>query len=72
MSREKLAPDIWADTFDRKRAADYYGVSERTLDDLRRSGGGPRWYRLFGRIVYDRADLDAYVAERKAETAQAG
>ncbi|MEV6362015.1 helix-turn-helix transcriptional regulator [Nocardia asteroides] len=65
-------PDIWADRFTVDQAADYFGVTRRTMDNLRREGGGPRYYRLFGRIVYDRADLDAYVDERKAATATSG
>ncbi|MEU4414468.1 helix-turn-helix transcriptional regulator [Nocardia salmonicida] len=65
-------PDIWANRYTADGAADYYGVTRRTMDNLRREGGGPRYYRLFGRIVYDRADLDAYVAERKAATVTSG
>ncbi|MEU4708045.1 helix-turn-helix domain-containing protein [Nocardia salmonicida] len=65
---KQVDPDIWVDRLTADQAADYYGVTRRTLDNLRREGGGPVYYRLFGRIVYDRADLDAYVAQRKAAT----
>lgn len=44
-------------------AATYLGVAASTLNKLRCSGGGPRFAKLGPRlVVYDRADLDAWVA----------
>ena len=49
----------------RGMAASYLGLSVRTLDRLRVSGGGPRFWKGGSRIMYDQQDLDAWVNERK-------
>ena len=44
-----------------QQAADYLGVSERSLERWRVEGSGPRFCRLgHRRVVYRRDDLDAY------------
>jgi len=44
-------------------AARYLGISRRTLEDLRITGGGPRYSTPRPRlVVYDREDLDLWVA----------
>lgn len=48
-------------------AARYMGVPESTLKYWRAHGVGPRHYKLGRRIMYDRADLDAFIAASKAE-----
>lgn len=56
-----------------KDTAEYLGgFSEDTLRYWRYNGTGPRSYRLGRRTFYDIADLDAWVAERKAATAVGG
>jgi hypothetical protein len=44
-------------------AAAYLGISHRTLEDLRLRGGGPRYSTPRPRVVvYDREDLDRWIA----------
>jgi hypothetical protein len=46
-------------------AARYLKVAESTLAKLRCNGGGPRFAKAGPRLViYDRADLDAWLANR--------
>ena len=45
-------------------AASYIGLAISTLAKLRVDGTGPRYIRA-GRILYDRDDLDAWLASRK-------
>lgn len=42
-------------------AADYLGLSPRTLEKWRTQGRGPRYSRPGRRVVYRVADLDAYL-----------
>jgi excisionase family DNA binding protein len=46
-------------------AAVYLGLGKSTLDKLRLVGGGPCFISLGRRVVYDRADLDAWADARK-------
>jgi predicted DNA-binding transcriptional regulator AlpA len=48
-----------------REAASYCGVSPRTLEKLRLTGGGPRFCRPSGRriVVYAQGDLDAWLKE---------
>ena len=48
-----------------REAAEYLGLSPRTLDRYRVSGEGPVFYRFGGRIRYRREDLDAWAAKRR-------
>jgi hypothetical protein len=52
--------------YDSVEAADYLGVSRGWLAKLRKAGyGGPAWHKLGRRVVYRRADLDAWLADRR-------
>lgn len=42
-------------------AATYCGSSVSTFEKLRLLGGGPRYVKLGRRVVYDPADLDAWI-----------
>ena len=56
-----------------REAADYLGLSTRTLDRYRVSGDGPPFHRFRNRVRYLRADLDAWAAtRRRASTADDG
>ena len=56
-----------------REAAEYLGLSARTLDRYRVSGEGPVFHRFGGRVRYTREDLDAWaVARRRASTADDG
>ena len=47
-------------------AADYVGYAESTLEKKRLTGDGPPFIRLGRTIVYDTADLDRWLAARRA------
>lgn len=50
-------------------AAEFLRLRRRTLDNLRWSGGGPRYQKHGGRVVYERRELKAWSAARtKAST----
>ena len=46
-------------------AARYCGLAKATLDQLRTKGGGPPYYKLGRKVVYDTADLDHWLAGQK-------
>ena len=50
---------------DTRQAAGYPGTGAGTLNRMRVSGEGPRYSKLGRRVVYDLADLDRWVEERK-------
>ncbi len=43
-----------------KQAAFYLGFSDRTLEDMRSRGAGPRFVRLGRQVRYHIRDLNAY------------
>ena len=49
-------------------AAEYLGLSVRTLDRYRKEGGGPAYHRFRRRIRYHRADVEAWAGTRRVET----
>ena len=53
---------------DTRRAADYLGLSHRTLDGYSVSGAGPAFHRFGNRVRYRRSDLDEWAANRRATT----
>ena len=56
-----------------RAAADYLGLSSRTLDRYRVSGEGPVFHRFGGRVRYTRSDLDAWAkARRRVSTSDDG
>jgi hypothetical protein len=52
----------------RVKAAKYLGLSERTLDRLRVSGGGPTYWKAGARVMYDQRDLDDWVGKHKRQS----
>lgn len=48
-----------------KFAATYLAVSTSMLEKLRVFGGGPHFHKVGSRVVYDRHDLDGWLATRK-------
>ena len=50
---------------DTRQAAAYVGLSVKTLEKLRVTGRGPRYAKAGRRVIYDRRDLDKWVAARK-------
>jgi|GEM_PF-2385106 len=48
------------------------GRSVTTLERWRRLRKGPPFYRVMGRVVYDPADVDAWLEAHKHASCQAG
>ncbi|MBB3747450.1 putative DNA-binding transcriptional regulator AlpA [Rhizobium sp. BK591] len=46
-------------------AATYTAVSASTLNKLRLTGGGPEYIKLGKSVVYDPADLDAWLSSKR-------
>ncbi|MHC2457683.1 putative DNA-binding transcriptional regulator AlpA [Rhizobium leguminosarum] len=46
-------------------AAAYTAVSASTLNKLRLTGGGPEYIKLGKSVVYDPADLDAWLSSKR-------
>jgi hypothetical protein len=56
---------------DTKGAAERIGLSPKTLENRRSIGGGPPYFKLGGRVVYDDCDVDAWMqANRRTSTSQ--
>jgi predicted DNA-binding transcriptional regulator AlpA len=55
-----------------KAAAEYVGISASTLNKLRcKSSKGPSYSKIGSRVIYDAADLDAWLeANLKQSTSQ--
>ncbi len=47
-----------------REAAELLRLSERTLERLRLTGGGPRFCRLGHAVRYREADLESWIASR--------
>ena len=54
--------------FNTRRAADYLGLSHRTLDSYRVTGAGPAFHRFGNRVRYLKSDPDSWAAKRRATT----
>jgi len=50
--------------FDTKALAEYLEVSERTVEQWRLLGGGPRYVKMGRLCRYRRADVDAWLESR--------
>lgn len=46
-------------------AAKYTGISQKTLQRYRAHGTGARFIKTLGRVLYDKADLDAWLESLK-------
>ena len=55
-----------------EQAAEYLGVTVGWLAKRRVYGDGPCYVKLLGRILYDRADLDAFVERNKRYSTSEG
>ena len=59
--------DYWHACIDEKAAAEFYDVTERTMQAWRQKGGGPRFIRLSARCIkYTRALLREHAEARLA------
>jgi hypothetical protein len=48
-----------------KQAAEHMGLPERSLENFRLRGGGPPYFKIGARVVYDTAELDSWLAARR-------
>jgi excisionase family DNA binding protein len=54
-----------------REAARYLNLGFSTIAKMRLYGGGPRYYKIGSKVIYDTADLDAWLAsKRQAHTSQ--
>jgi predicted DNA-binding transcriptional regulator AlpA len=49
----------------RPEAAALIGISPRTLEKLAVTGGGPSYYKIGATVLYDIADLEAWLEKHK-------
>jgi predicted DNA-binding transcriptional regulator AlpA len=48
-----------------REAANYCGLAHRTLEKLRLTGNGPAYLKIGRAVVYDRDDLDDWLASKR-------
>lgn len=60
----RLAKEQTEEFLTPKQAADYLRVSKSYLDKLRVYGGGPKFLRFGRKILYRKAELNRWAAER--------
>ena len=57
--------DYWHSLIDEKAAGDFLGLSDRAMQKMRQTGGGPSFIRISSRCLrYRRADLRAWAEAR--------
>jgi hypothetical protein len=64
-SRAIRGRDLWTPD----KAADYLGTARQTLAKWRCLKIGPAYYRIGGRILYLKEDLDAFIAGSRVDAA---
>jgi hypothetical protein len=50
---------------DTRLAAERVGLKPKTLENWRCQGNGPPFYKVGARVVYDDADVDAWMRARR-------
>jgi predicted DNA-binding transcriptional regulator AlpA len=50
-----------------REAARYCGLGFSTMAKFRLTGGGPRYYKIGAKVIYDSQDLDAWLASKRAD-----
>lgn len=54
-----------------KQAADYLGLSDKTLQRYRGNGQGPQYVKCGGRVIYDLHDCDGWMESQKVRSTSA-
>ena len=58
-------PDYWNSLINEKDAGDFLGLSDRAMQKMRQTGGGPRYIHISSRCLrYRRIDLRAWAEAR--------
>lgn len=65
-------PEVTSEPLTTEEVAGMTRIPTATLRYFRYLGTGPRSYKLGRKVVYDRADVDAWIAEQKKSTAAGG
>lgn len=56
-----------------EKLAEFLNISTQTLNKWRWEGKGPRFIKLGSRVVYDMADVEAYIASQvRSSTTSSG
>jgi hypothetical protein len=55
---------------DQIAAAAHMGIAVKTLENWRILKAGPPYYKIGNRVLYDSAELDAWLAERRVVPAE--
>lgn len=63
--------DITSPRLSTRQAAQYLGLAESTLEKARLTGEGAPFLKLGRAVRYDRADLDAWLADRRRTSTSA-
>ncbi|MEW7978437.1 MAG: helix-turn-helix domain-containing protein [Candidatus Sedimenticola endophacoides] len=63
-------PKFTCNHINQKQLADYWGISQRTLERWRALGLGPLFLKIGGRVVYRVEDILAYEEQHLAESTQ--
>jgi predicted DNA-binding transcriptional regulator AlpA len=50
---------------DTKAAAERIGLKQKTFENWRCQGAGPPFYKIGARVVYDDAEVDAWLESRR-------
>ncbi|MBF0213383.1 MAG: helix-turn-helix domain-containing protein [Magnetococcales bacterium] len=64
---QQVVPPIWS-ALRQPDAARFIGLSESTLEKMRCRGDGPLFSKLGRTVVYDRANLVAWMEARKVKS----
>jgi predicted DNA-binding transcriptional regulator AlpA len=54
-----------------RQAADYLGISDKTLQRHRGAGTGPQYIKCGGRVLYDIRDCDSWMESQKVQSTSA-
>ena len=58
-----MQPEL--DLMTQKQLADCLRISTKTLEAMRQRGGGPKYHKFGGRVLYSRASIAAYLAQHE-------
>lgn len=60
-----VTPGLIAMIMSRTQAAEYLGCSYSYLYQLKAAGRGPAWFPAGSRVKYHKADIDAWIEQRR-------
>lgn len=63
-------PQLSCNHLNQKQLAEYWGISQRTLERWRAIGWGPLFLKIGGRVVYRAEDILAYEEQHLADSTQ--